>query len=387
MKKSTKIILIVSGVMMASLIILIAIISYFESLQPEEIEYPGSGLSGSIFETQNTSYAANASLPATHEYKNVPYLLDVPASNKAKVEDGTTYRLNSTLYIYTSEFPFNTDVDYTLSTQLGKILMLDCDDNMTFLETKKEEIGYRNGYGIVYDVKDMYVSNGESSMKAIIMSYYVELPEETEDVLIGVMSTVESNDAIRQMKDVLDAELATFRYDEDQEKEIANRIKEEERAAEEEAYEQEQAEKRAEDELLKEEAAEEAEKKKMLATSDVDINLDEDYERLNLALSWSTSGAVTEMLLISPNGETYEPEVFGTTRASFTIPNAKAGKWTARVTGTNVGTLNIVMSELGGLSDGDSEATYIEETSSTSTTPSITEGGSETITEISSTEE
>lgn len=386
MKKSTKVILIVSGVMMASLIILIAILSYFESLQPEEIEYPGSGLSGSIFETQNTSYAANPSFPATHEYKNVPYLLDVPASNKAKVEDGTTYRLNNTLYIYTSEFPFNTDVDYTLSTQLGKILMLDCDDNMTFLETKKEEIGYRNGYGIVYDVKDMYVSNGETSMKAIIMSYYVELPEETEDVLIGVMSTVESNDAIRQMKDVLDAELATFRYDEDQEKNIANRIKEEQREEEAAAYEQEQAEKRAEDELQKAEAAEEEEKKKMLATSDVDITLDEDYIRLNLALSWNTSGAVTEMFLISPNGETYEPEVFGSTRASFNVPNAKAGKWTARVTGTNVGTLNIAMSELGGL-DGDSGTTYIEETSSTSTTPSSTEGGTETITEISSTEE
>ena len=224
MKKSTKVVLIFSSIILVFFLVLIGIISYFEKLQPEEIVYPGSGLSGSIFDTQNTTYTPNASFPEVYGYKNVPYLLDVPASNKASVGDGTTYRLNNGLYIYTSEFPFNTDIDYTLSHELGKTLMLDCNDDMTIVETMKEEIGYRNGFGIVYDCKNMYISNGEQTIKAILLTYYVELPEEDEDVLIGVIATVESNEAIRQMKDVLDAELATFRYDEKHLDELVNII-------------------------------------------------------------------------------------------------------------------------------------------------------------------
>ena len=377
MKKSTKVVLIISGVVIVLLGTLIAIITYFESLQPEEIEYPGSGLSGSIFETQNTSYAPNASLPQQHKYENVPYLLDVPQASKAQIEEGTTYKLNNYLYIYTSEFPFNTDIDYTLSRQLGKILMLDANDDMTFLETMKEEVGYKNGYGVVYDVKNMYVSNGTDSVKAVVMTYYIELPEESEDVVIGALSTVESNDAIRNMKDILDAELITFRYDEEQQRDIEERLYEEQRAEEQKQATIEREEQAEQDALEKQQKEEEAAQKKMTTTSDVDVDLEEDYIKLNLALSWSSSNAVSDILLISPNGETYDPDTIGTTRSSFTVPNANAGTWTLRITGVNVGSVNIVMTEMGDI--GNTSTTYIEETSSSSNSSE-----SESISEITS---
>lgn len=369
MKKSSKVILIISGVIMALLLIVIGIISYFEKLQPEAIEYPGSGLSGSIFDTQNTEYVPNASFPMVHEYEDIPYLLDVPQSNKAQVGEGTTYKMNNNLYVYTSEFPFNTDIDYTLSQHLSKVLMLDSDENMTILETQKEEVGYRNGFGIVYDVKNMYVSNGVNSLKAVVMTYYIELPDETKDALIGVISTVESNDAIRLMKDVLDAELATFRYDEKRLDEIEKRerkeYQEEQRelsAAEREAQEQQRAEEEAQKEAEKELA-------QMTTTSDVDVVLEEPYSMLNLKISWGTRDAVQSILLISPGGTNYEPVSLDSREAVFTVPNAQAGSWTARVTGVNVGSVNIVMTEEG---ESVSSTTYTEEEETVSSPESTT---------------
>lgn len=377
MKKSTKVVLIFSSIILVFLLVLIGIISYFEKLQPEEIVYPGSGLSGSIFDTQNTTYTPNASFPEVYGYKNVPYLLDVPASNKASVGDGTTYRLNNGLYIYTSEFPFNTDIDYTLSHELGKTLMLDCNDDMTIVETMKEEIGYRNGFGIVYDCKNMYISNGEQTIKAILLTYYVELPEEDEDVLIGVIATVESNEAIRQMKDVLDAELATFRYDEKHLDEIEKRIKDEEKAEEQAENKAEQAERQAQKELEQQQKAEEKALAAMTTTSDVTFDLDETYETLELTLKWATANAVQSILVISPDGNTtYEPTEIKERESTFTIPHAVAGTWTARITGVNVGSVNILMNDLGSFSE---EEYYEEESDDGETTTVKTE---DTATEI-----
>lgn len=381
MKKSSKVILIISGVIMALLLILVGIISYFEKLQPEEITYPGSGLSGSIFDTQNTEYTPNASFPLIHEYDDVPYYLDVPQSNKAQVGEGTTYKMNNNIYVYTSEFPFNTDIDYTLSQHLSKVLMLDSDENMTILETQKEEVGYRNGFGVVYDVKNMYVSNGVNSIKAVVMTYYVELPEETKDVLIGVISTVESNDAIRYMKDVLDAEFATFRYDEDREKEISQRMEKEDRAekqALEEAEKEIAAAKKAE-----EEAEKEAEKElaKLTTTSDVDIVLDDFYNTLNLKISWSNKDSVQSIILISPDETNYEPVSLESREATFVIPNAQSGKWIARITGVNVGSVNILMEDSG---ESVVSSIYTEEETTTSS-PETTANTNDTTTEITTT--
>ncbi len=375
MKKSTKVVLIFSSIILVFLLVLVGIISYFEKLQPEEIVYPGSGLSGSIFDTQNTTYTPNASFPQTYGYKNVPYLLDVPASNKASVGDGITFRLNNGLYIYTSEFPFNTDIDYTLSTQLGKTLMLDCNDDMTIVETMKEEIGYRNGFGILYDCKNMYISNGEQTIKAILLTYYVELPEEDEDVLIGVIATVETNEAIRQMKDVLDAELATFRYDEEYLKDINKRKEDEQREEQKKEDEARREQERTESELAEMERAEAEALAAMTTTSDVTFDLDETYDTLSLNLKWTATDAVQAIVVISPDGSTsYDPTQLLPREATFTIPHAMAGTWTARVTGVNVGSINIVMNDLGA---SDDEAYYEEEdsgsTSSVKTEDSATE--------------
>ena len=386
MKKSTKVVLIISSIILVILLTLIGIISYFEKLQPEEIVYPGSGLSGSIFDTQNTEYTPNASFPEVYGYKNVPYLLDVPASNKASVGEGTTYRLNNGLYIYTSEFPYNTDIDYTLSTQLGKTLMLDCNDDMTIVETMKEEIGYRNGFGIVYDCKNMYISNGTDTIKAVLLTYYVELPDEDEDVLIGVISQVETNEAIRQMKDVLDAELATFRYDEDHLEDIQKRIKDEqsEQAREEREKEnQQRLEEREQEQKTKEE---EEELKKLTTTSDVDIELENDYATLELILKWQGQNAVQSVVMISPDGNTtYEPADIQERQATFTIPRAVKGTWIARVTGVNVGSVNIVMNDLG---DQNEEEYYEEEDTTTSSSGTSSNGStsSTVTTEESATE-
>lgn len=375
MKKSTKVVLISSSIILAILLILVLIISYFEKLQPEEITYPGSGLSGSIFDTQNTTYTPNASFTEVYGYKNVPYLLDVPASNKAQVGEGTTYRLNNGLYIYTSEFPFNIDIDYTLSSQLGKTLMLDCDENMTMVETMKEEIGYRNGFGVVYDCKNMYISNGVDTIKAVLLTYYVELPEEEEDVLIGVISTIESNEVIRTMKDVLDAELATFRYDEKHLDEITKRMKDEAQDAAKAEKDAQKAEQKALEEQAKAEKAEEEALKQLTTTSDVEIELEDYYDILELKLKWSNKDAVQSILMIAPDGEsTYEPIELKEREATFNIKNAENGTWIARVTGVNVGSVNITMNEI-----GDGEVEYYDEDDE--------EVGSEDVTSITTTKE
>ena len=71
MNKGTKSIIILSSIVAFVLGILTITVFYFASLQPEQIEYPGSGLSGSIFDVQNTEYVPNSSFSAPVSYTHL----------------------------------------------------------------------------------------------------------------------------------------------------------------------------------------------------------------------------------------------------------------------------------------------------------------------------
>lgn len=370
MNKGTKSIIVLSSVVAILLGFLTATVFYFSSLQPETIEYPGSGLSGSIFDVQNTKYVPNSSFTAQYKYKNISYILDVPDRTSAVVDDGSVWKLSDAFYIFTSEIPFNEEINTAIGHQLGKALLLDCDDNRTLFDEIKDESGYRNGFGALYQVKKMYLSNGTESKECVVMLYLIELPSENEDVIIGTLCTEESNQNIRTMKDYTDALFGTFRFDEEWDEERQKAIKQAE-------YAEEKAEKEAENEKLSAErqaAYDEAKAEKELlasaVTSENSVEIDKDYNKLQLNAGWSNYNAVQSMELVSPDGKTYAADNIEEKTGVIVVDDAKQGTWTLRVTGVNVGDISVTLNEL--------EQAPVEE-------PAVVEEGTESLTE--STEE
>lgn len=371
MNKGTKSIIILSSIVAFVLGILTITVFYFASLQPEQIEYPGSGLSGSIFDVQNTEYVPNSSFSAQYKYKNISYILDVPDRTSAVVDDGSVWKLSDAFYVFTSEIPFNAEINTIIGHQLGKALLLDCDDNRTLFDEIKEESGYRNGFGSLYQIKKMYLSNGTESRECVVMLYLIELPSENEDVLIGTLCTTETNQNIRAMKDYADALFKTFRFDEDWDDERQKQIKQD-------AYDEEKAEKKAEAEKLNEErqaAYDEAEAQKELmksaVTSENAVEIDKDYAVMLLNASWVNYNAVQSMELVSPTGTTYVADSIEERNGTITVNNAKKGTYTLRVTGVNIGDVSITLSEVG----------EVEETESQTSEPVVE--GTESLTESS----
>lgn len=350
MKNSTKIILAILVFFFLVLFIIVLALSKVEKQQPQEVIYPASSLTQSIFDSQNMVYQNVEELPKEMGFDTIPYTLHVADVPKATVGNGSIYRIDDMSYIYISTFDnTETTASNVIKSELSKALLIDAIDDSCVVQNMAQETGYINGFGAKYYVDVLTASNGFSNAKAYMVVYELFVPNEeyqTQSILICTAATVESTQAYEFCKSYCDAIISTCQFNEEKHYQIqdAIRAQQDRDMAEDEAqneqevsytnsYEEESEyddyDPYEEESVDDTERDEEVEKFKEMA-----VSLNEDYDSLVLYFYWTNSAETLDLTLYTPDkSASYRPSSNSGGTAVFNLGKVSAGKWILDIVG------------------------------------------------------
>lgn len=239
-----KMIIGISAVLLVVMVVCLVLGVATKNVQKEEVLiFPESGLSDSIFDSQNTYYEENESLPYRYEVSVVPYAIDVPTEVSAEVDTGVSYMINDTDFIFITEYTKKDDLPTLVASQLGKAYVMELDLNNCAMEEISTDTGYYNGYEMFYHAYKAQFADAEmNGTYAYIMGY--EIATEGENMLYIAVSTIYSqSDYLLGVRDTyLAPVLASYHYDEELENSRLQAAQEAQKAQEEqEAQEAEEA--------------------------------------------------------------------------------------------------------------------------------------------------
>ena len=346
LKAGKKILIILVPVLIVLLVLLSLIDAVYEPPK-EVIQYPEGKLANDIFTEQNNSYVPNENLTKTHEFKEVPYLVDVADGNGAEIGSGTVYLLNDTMFAYVAEYSDPNTIQDIISSQFPAALISDYVPEYTTVVTQVDKRGYINGFSAEYLAENISASNGAQKTDSVLLGYMLNLPENGmfagNHLWIGVGTSDVTNENVTASGVVLDMMMNTVRLNEDLAKDLQEEAdREAERLAEEAA--------RAEEQARIEQSQQQADVQPSATPPDVqeepsgepvdadiyaiDIPLDENYEMVQIKVNWSDSNTLAVLELFDPGKTLYFDPVEQTeTGAMFVIEGNETGNYELRIKG------------------------------------------------------
>ena len=308
------------------LLVLLGLLNYVEADVPEEIIYPKSGLSESLFVSQNMKYTPDEKLTKEHHFSLVPYMFDVPEVDAAKVDTGSLYGISDGLYLYATEYAKDKPIDIIMREQLSKVVLIDFDKNLSSIENLVLEKGYVNGFKAEYRIDCITTSNGEEYKNAYILGYNLLLEEFDYNMYVGIATLNESTELYKLSKQWVDVILGTYQFDE--------ALDEKMKRAEREALEKENK--------IKEQEKEEVDKQQELIDKydtsskfkEMLVPINEAYDSATLYFYWTNDKMPLDLTLYNPDkSASYKPTMNKDGEARFDIRKAEVGKWVLSISG------------------------------------------------------
>lgn len=336
------------GILIPFFIIVIVIYCILCSLYtpvPEPLVYPEGNLSASLFVSQNNEYTKNDSLTESHSFSTIPYIIDVPPAQGAKVGSGTIYQAGADYYIYLAEYTDKEDVQEIISTQFPKAVMIDYIDTLSSYNCIVSEYGYVNGFSANYIVDQLYVSNGKEKAMSCIMGYSLDCPDayDGKKLFIAVGTSMQTSKAFALCKEMLDLEMQTLRYDSALEYEL-DRLERQRLAEEAENTKEEKEDEEVFSDQTVIDDGQETEPEVNL--TQFPVRLSELYSVVDVTVTWSNQTDQVVLELFTPDGSAYcEPVSQDGNSAVFTLKDAAPGTYMLHVKNyLDCGTINIDLS-------------------------------------------
>ena len=326
------------GILAAVLIFLVAIYVLVDAVyvpQQEAIIYPGGELVDSVFVAQNNEYVKNDTLPTTHAFETIPYMVDVPKGTGAKIGTGTVYQVGGGYFAYVSEYTDQYDVQDIISSQFPVALLINYVPEATRITVQQEKTGYINGFKAGYLADTLYVTDGANSSESIVLGYALDVPEGNyfgNHMFIAVGTTTMSTESANACAQVLSAIIKTVRYDEGIDNELV-------RKAEQERLEQEKLEQEylasLPSESLDGEPVDDAGMVSVVGDESVSewpVTLPSDTSELTVDVRWTLNNPDAILELFIPDGSAYvDPVSKDNYSAQFKFYNAAAGTYLLRI--------------------------------------------------------
>lgn len=373
MKKSAKVAIIILSIVAVILTIIYILLSAVNKTIPQELIYPQSGLSQSIFESQNMKYTPTSGFNAVHMYEHSPYQFDIAECDSAKIgSGGTVYKLTDSMYVYTTEYDKELATEDIIKAELSKAIMIDSDDTMTVLDNYVYAQGYINGFKADYHIDCLTVSNGNRTASAYLTGYTLTITDEDYDhgykMFLGIVTATKDTETFQTAKDLLDTLMATYQFNEELEESIVR----EEIAAEKDA---ERAEREAQEDALDQAAKEEKWDETVVSTDgsssdmasqstttvaptnsttstpgttteptedesvipkykEMTVTMEQDYTNVSLYYYYTNTAEDVQVVLYNPD-KTKEYKPISNTDGTilFQLEEVKAGKWIVGISG------------------------------------------------------
>lgn len=352
MKNSTKITLIILTTVSVILLLIYFFLDAIGKSTPQEVVYPASNLSQSIFDSQrqNMVYTPNGSLTEVYAFSHCPYQFDTVKAESAHVGDnGVVYDVVEGSLLFTTEFPATESVSNVIKNELTNAILIDADVANSALENNVYEEGYINGFKAAFRVDTLTVSNGNTVQSAYLTGYELTITEEDANhgynIYLGVVSNADTTEQYNTSSVILGNVLHTFQYNEDLQNALVQAedklAREESLAAQRERDEQEANQtgeyvgvEGASDSIIQ--AGEDIPRK-----STKTVAIEKEYRDVVITYSYSNLESEVSAVLYNPDhSQRYEPTSSGEGFMKFSISHMEPGTWTIEIDG-DVGTDNM----------------------------------------------
>ncbi len=345
MKKTSIILIAICSSLALTCFVIFIFLSAVNRNIPQELEYPPGDLSESIFASQgqNMKYVPDAELVNQHLYENTPFSIDVPQTDRANVGDfGAVYRVNEGVYIYTTEIARGTSVETLIKNELSKAVMVDALTEISVVDNLVYEEGYKNGFKADYYIDRLTVSNQSRSASVYLVGYMLTITDEEQshgyDLFLGIVTAQATTENYAAAKQMLDALVQTFQYDEKRQESMLAKEAEEERRAQQgnvgiettgdggdlASYAGTEP-----GEVSQPDVGEGIPKRKTKA-----ITIDKEYTNVTLYYYYTNTEETVDVVLHDPlDEEEYEPDSVTEGTICFKLDRMQVGKWHLIVTG------------------------------------------------------
>lgn len=216
MTKKEKALIIVAAVITFMLMVTYILIHNTKQ-QTTYIEYPKGTLSDSLFVSQNNTYTENKALPERYDFKRIPFSIDLPAGSTANVGDGYIVKIDENYMIYISEHDTNISAQTLFLSEFPAAVMMNYSPIYTYAQTQVSQTGYINGSTADYEFDMVSISDGAISKTVYTAIYDVKQLEKDEyasKITVAAITMKDDNESLASAKLLIDAIMATFRYNE-----------------------------------------------------------------------------------------------------------------------------------------------------------------------------
>ena len=344
MKNSTKITLIILSTVSVILLLIYSFLGMIGKNTPQEVIYPDSNLSQSIFDSQrqNMTYTANASLTEVYSYTHCPYQFDTVNGETAHVgENGCVFEVTEGYLLFTTEFPEAESASNILKTELSNVVLIDATPENSALENNVYEEGYINGFKASYRIDTLSVSDGSDVKSVYLVGYELSITEEEANhgykIYLGVIINADVTEQYNTASVILNNVLHTYQYNEDLQTAL-------DQAEEKEAKQTALEEKKESDELEANQTGAyegvEGASGTLQTAEDIpqrstkSVQIDQDYREVVLTYSYSNIGNDVQAVLYNPDHtQKYEPTTSGEGFIKFSLSHMEAGTWIIEIDG------------------------------------------------------
>lgn len=322
MKKSKKVLIGMLAVLGVMLWILVYVLNVANRGRPENVQYPPSGLTKSIFDSQNTYYTEQSYLEETYSLTNLPYTLDMPVAVRADVGEGCVYYVPGKVHIYLLEILKTESETSYIKEEFGKAVMIDSIKEKSILQNSYTDEGYLNGFAVKYLVDTLSVTNGVETAHAYMTVYRLITDNAYDhDFLIAVATLEESSGNYVACKEWMDGIIGSFQYSSKLEEAI-------------ESSKQRQSESQQEMiDKISEAMPEEEIRETDIPVKKVHFTLEKNYESALVTFEWTNEESTVTVLLKDANGSRYTPSTTAGNKAVFNLIRLKKGDWSFEVYG------------------------------------------------------
>ena len=206
MRRDVKVKTIVFMCLAAVCLLLYVVLLFFDKPVQVELRVPASGLTQTLFDSQNMEYKALSGFPIKHTFTSMPFTIDTLEGQSAKVGNGMVYN-SGDYFLFYSEMTDAEQVVDVIKEELTDVLLLAGEKERTLVEVKTQERGYVNGCEATYYIALVTAYRGEESATASLCVYSLKVNEDIyksdKVLLVGCMSTAplsqETYDGIQQL--------------------------------------------------------------------------------------------------------------------------------------------------------------------------------------------
>lgn len=201
----------VTAILAVLLLGIYVVCGFYETAPTEEVVYPDAGLSDSIFELQNMTYAPVAGLDETIALDGIPFEVGAVSGSEAVV-GGAKVRTNNGYYFLYDVAQASESTEGIIKNSMTGVLSSSADALATEVVLLDSASGYLHGCNAAYGLYSVKTADGQQGWLCLYRLKVGETIHETDrEIVLGCMSKAYGTQGLANVNGFARAMVSTLR--------------------------------------------------------------------------------------------------------------------------------------------------------------------------------